>query len=133
MPYQEKNFQREFGKRNEIVGLHELKITKLKSIAFSRLEDHQERALLGASGPEGCYHKISDFSLERKPADCFLMKSFPAYVVVMFYELRKKKMVYYITVRQWLDLRKKLAPRKSAKELEIAEIATHTFNYLTKT
>jgi len=96
----ESNFQTEFGKRNTTVGFFELKFCKGKSLPFSALAEHQEKALLAAAH-EGLYYKISDFPVfannkmrfnRPKPFDCFYIVAQPAFVVVMFWEIRKKKM-----------------------------------------
>jgi len=55
----ERDFQSEFGKRNMVKGVFELKFCKKKSIRFDCLSDHQEEALLGVEG-DGFYHKITD-------------------------------------------------------------------------
>ena len=41
----EANFQTQFGKRNSIHGVFELKFTKGKSIPFNALAEHQEKTL----------------------------------------------------------------------------------------
>lgn len=119
----EKDIQRLFSKKNTRKGVFELKLTKGKSIRFDALADHQERALIGASSSVGCSHKISDFSLEQKPFDCFRIVDYPAYVVVCFYVPRVKKRIYYVEVGEWVALRSRVAPRKSVKEVEVEDVA----------
>jgi len=135
----EKDFQTEFGKRNKTVGVFELKFTKGKSLPFNALAEHQEKALLAASG-EGLYHKISDFPIfskskarfnKPKPFDCFNIANMPAYVVVMFWVPRKKKMVYYITIHDWIEMRKN-ADRKSVTESMAVEYAEIIEDYTKK-
>ena len=118
----EKDIQRLFSRKNTRNGVFELKLTKGKSIRFDALADHQEVALIGASSSVGCSHKISDFSLEQKPFDCFRIADYPAYVVVCFYVPRKLKRIYYVEIGEWIELRKRLSPRRSAKEDEINEV-----------
>jgi len=134
----EKNFQTEFGKRNRVEGLHELKLCKGTSIPFSALADHQEEALVEASIGEGLYHKITDQPIfedaktrftKKKPFDCFYLKNQPCYVVVMFYKPRKKKNVYYITIQDWINMRKH-ADRKSATEAMVSDSAIITESYM---
>jgi len=56
----ESNFQGEFSKRNLIEGVFELKLCKGKSLSFSSVAEHQEKALFAASSKQGLFHKISD-------------------------------------------------------------------------
>lgn len=127
----ERDFQTLFGKCNTIHGVFELKFTKGKSIAFNSLAEHQEKALLGVAG-DGFYHKISDFPIfansgvrfnRPKPFDCFRLSQTMAYVVVMFWEPRKKKNVYYIKIEDWIEMRER-ADRKSATEEMIFKNST---------
>ena len=62
----EKDFQTEFGKRNRIHGVFELKFCKGKSLPFKNLAEHQEKALLDAS-EDGLYHKITDQPVYKDP------------------------------------------------------------------
>jgi len=123
----ERDFQAEFGKRNLIIGVFELKFCKGTSIRFDSVAQHQEDALLAVEG-DGLYHKITDQPFlkdmnfqRKKPFDCFNLAGIPAYVVIMFWEARKKKNVYYIGIKQWRTLRD-VAGRKSITE-EMAESA----------
>ncbi len=111
----EKDFQIEFKNKNTVHGCFELKFCKGTSLPFSRLEDHQEKALLGASTAKGVYHKISDEARSQKPFDCFNLIGVPGYVVVMFWTPYKKKNVYYIFISEWIKMRKE-ADRKSMTE-----------------
>ncbi len=135
----ESNFQTQFGKRNSIHGVFELKFTKGKSIAFNALAEHQEKALLAVSG-NGLYHKISDFPVfansgvrfnRPKPFDCFYLSQTMAYVVVMFWIPRKKKNVYYIKIEDWIEMRTR-ADRKSATEEMILKHSTIFEGYTAK-
>jgi len=136
----EKDFQTEFGKRNKIAGVFELKFTKGKSLPFSALAEHQERALIAACGSDGLYHKISDFPIfskskarfnRPKPFDCMFLKWVLAYVVIMFWEPRKKKNVYYIRIFDWVDMREK-ANRKSVTEEMAKKYAESIEDYTQK-
>ncbi len=120
----ERDFQTEFSKRNTTHGVFELKFTKGKSLSFKTLAEHQERALIAACGSDGLYHKLSDFPVfkesgmrfnRKKPFDCMFLTWQPAYIVIMFWEPRKKKNVYYIKIENWLAMRES-ATRKSLTE-----------------
>lgn len=137
----ESNFQTEFGKKNKLEGVFELKFCKGKSLPFNVLAEHQKDALSDISSPRGLYYKLSDFPIfagskmrfnKKKPFDCFRLEQIDAYVVVMFWIPRKKKMVYYIAIESWL-LMKALAQRKSATEGMCAESADYIVDYLKKT
>ena len=135
----EKDFQQEFKRKNDIVGVFELKLCKGKSIPFKAVADHQLEALKDVQSGDGLYHKISDVPVsytqvqcprcklviktgrqnrftKPKPFDCFYLRDLPAYIVIMFYEPRKKKRVYYITPEAWEEL-KNTSERKSATEV----------------
>ena len=127
----EANFQTEFGKRNRIHGVFELKFCKSKSLPFNALAEHQEKALLAVSG-NGLYHKITDQPVfansgvrftRPKPFDCFYLSQTMAYVVIMFWISRKKKNVYYIKIEDWIYMREH-ATRKSATEEMVLKSST---------
>ena len=131
----ERDFQAEFGKRNLIKGVFELKFCKGTSIRFDSVAEHQEAALLAVEG-DGFYHKITDQPFLRemnfqrkKPFDCFNLAGIPAYVVVMFWESRKKKNVYYIPIKRWCFSRD-TAGRKSITEKMAEEMADVFVDYL---
>ena len=135
----EKDFQTQFGKRNTIHGVFELKFTKGKSIPFNALAEHQEKALLDVAG-DGFFHKITDQPVfansgvrftKKKPFDCFRLSHTMAYVVVMFWIPRKKKNVYYIKIEDWIEMRDR-ADRKSATEEMALKSATIFEDYFKK-
>lgn len=101
-------------------GAYELKQTAESSIPYSRLEKHQEDALLAVSNGTFVY-KISDESIGFKPFDCFCFSNSPAFVVVLY---QKSKTFYLITINNWVYYRDKKAKRKSLTENEAKEIAT---------
>jgi len=134
----EKNFQTEFGKRNEVVGCFELKLCKKTSLPFNALAEHQGMALCDAFGDNGLFHKITDQPVFKgskvrftrpKPFDCFLLAQIPSYVVVMFYIPRKKKNVYYIRIDKWFNMVDS-SGRKSLNEEMAIEFATFKESYL---
>lgn len=82
---------------------------------FSRLECHQETALLAAQG-EGFVYKISDADMRsQKPCDMIIMRHVKAYVAVMFYQERGDGDHFYlIPIDEWISLRdKKNSPTAS--------------------
>lgn len=143
--YQEKNFQQEFKDKNNLFGAFELKICKGTSMPFSSIADHQFKALLDINSKRGLYHKLTDIPVSAinktgieqgsdnkksfrfvrpSPFDCFVLNT-EAYIVVMFYELRKKKNVYYIHIRDLINLIE-TANRKSLTE-EMAQEASFLY------
>lgn len=135
----ERDFQTQFGKRNTIHGVFELKFTKGKSLPFNSLAEHQEKALLATSG-DGLFHKITDQPVfansgvrftRPKPFDCFRLSQTMAYVVIMFWTPRKKKNVYYIKIEDWIEMRDR-ADRKSATEDMALKNATVFEDYTKK-
>ena len=129
----EKDFQADFGKLNRINGVFELKICKGTSLPFDALADHQEEGLVEASIGDGVYHKLSDIGgssgTGKKPFDCFRLQGINAFVVVQFYEFRKKKNVYYIRIQDWIHMRK-YAGRKSMTESMAIDEAVIKENYI---
>jgi len=122
----ESDFQTAFSKKNTIIGCFELKFCKGKSLPFSALAEHQEQALSAVSSTKGLFHKITDSPFFKdannkmrftrpKPFDCFFLNDTGAYVVIMFWEPRKKKNVYYIHIEDWIVMRE-TANRKSVTE-----------------
>ena len=136
----EKDFQTEFGKRNDIPGIFELKLAKTKRLPFSALKEHQEKALVHANMGGGLFHKISDFPVfagskmrfnRPKPFDCMFLRNIPAYVVVMFYVKRKQKNVYYIHIEDFLRMRDE-SEMKSFTEAMAEDYAEFTADYSKK-
>lgn len=127
---QEKNVQSIFKDKNKKFGIFELKLCKGTSMPFDHVADHQIEALLAVSCEEGLYHKISDSPVswggqrftKPKPFDCFVLSNIPAYVVICWYEPRRKKAFHYIPIRKFIEKRNS-AGRKSITEQMSAEIA----------
>ena len=126
----EANFQTEFSKRNVLKGVFELKLCKGKSLPFSSVAEHQEEALLAVSGGIGLFHKISDSPIFRgsktrftkpKPFDCFLLRDYPAFVVIMWWASRKKKAVYYIPIKHWMALKEEAGRKSITEEMALEE------------
>src|SRR3990167_8161555 len=61
----------------------EAKLARGNSIPFRSLSEHQERALILASG-KGMYHKIADGSGQQTPFDAFCLVGVPAYVAIVY-------------------------------------------------
>ena len=61
----------------------EVKLARGNSLPFSALSEHQERALILASG-KGMYHKIADGSGQQTPFDAFCLVGVPAYVAIVY-------------------------------------------------
>lgn len=131
MSYQEKHFQSALNKwlkKNWDDGscAMELKITKGKSLPYSALKEHQ------LYGLNKCNHgtlvwKLSDMDMRMKPFDAFILQKVDAYIVIMFYEPRKKKVAYIISVYMW-EFTKKHSKRKSITEAECEKIAHKIIN-----
>lgn len=60
----------------------EIKQTKTNTLAKSKVEDHQIKALLSASG-NGIVHKIAD-NKRKNPFDAFMLQGVKSYIVVAF-------------------------------------------------
>ena len=135
----ERDFQSEFGKRNKVAGVFELKFCKGTSLPFKSVADHQIKALKDAS-TDGLYHKISDSPFFKDPAgkmrftkpkpfDCFYLKNIHAYVVIMWWIPRKKKNVYYIPIARWVGMQSGFN-RKSVTETMAEQYSAFTSSYL---
>jgi len=138
----ESQFQTEFAKRNQVVGVFELKLCKGKSMPFSALAPHQKQALLDVSSEAGLYHKISDSPFFKdpkgrmrftcpKPFDSFFLMNIDAYLVVFFYIPRKKKAVYYIRIEDFIRMEHE-ANRKSFTAEMAEDYAEQVVNYMIK-
>jgi len=135
MSFTEKNFQTLFtkwAKENppDDTEVYELKVSKGISIPFDAVKEHQEKALLQAVN-KGLYHKISDSPIytgmktrftKPKPFDALHLRASMAYIVILFYKPRKKKEMIFISIHEWLEL-KKNAVKKSVREKELKEVA----------
>ena len=138
----ERTFTTEFVKRNDIAGCFEIKFTSKKSIPFKAVQEHQEAALLAASSREGLSWKISDSPFFKDPKgrmrfthkknfDVIRISCLPGYVVLVFWIARKRKNVYYIHIKKWIELREQ-SSRKSITEETAYKSAYKYENYLKK-
>jgi penicillin-binding protein-related factor A (putative recombinase) len=138
----EKDFQRDFNKKNKIYGVFELKLCKGTSISFSAVTKHQRKCLYLSTTKRGFGYKIPDPPVfkkqktrfnKKRPYDCFKIRNMPAYVVIMFWIPRKKKNVYYIPIMDFFKLyvnTRKI--RKSMTEDMVKNSAKYSFNYFKK-
>lgn len=115
----------------KINAVWELKLEKGISFAFSRVAVHQIDGLQSAKH-KGLYYKPSDMPqsfyggkgfrfVKPKPFDCMFIRG-DAYVVIVFYEPRKKKRMYWIDVDRFVEERD-TSTRKSLTEQRAKEIA----------
>ena len=131
----EKDIQTIFRDHNQVMGVFELKLCKGTSLPFDAVKEHQRQALSQVSTDTGLFFKIPDSPIftgtkmrftALKPFDCFHLAQIPAYVVICFYQPRKYKRFYYITIQAFLELEQEVY-RKSitmdmAKEFSEVEM-----------
>ena len=109
--------------QSESYELKFVNLTNEKSLRFREVADHQINALLASL--DGLYYKISDImplnsSVGQKPFDCFWLIGVIGYLVIIFWEPRKKMRAYKIPVKDFIHL-KNNHPRKSVKEKDLAD------------
>ena len=80
----------------------ELKLCKTKRLPFNAVAVHQIIGLR-ASSESILMYKIPDSGYDQKPFDCFMLKRSKGFVVIGFYQERKKIRTYIIPVQTWLD------------------------------
>jgi hypothetical protein len=105
-------------------GAYEVKITKTGSIPFSRLADHQNRALMIAKHGTLRY-KIPDVGYQN-PCDIVILHNTPAYIVCVFWQ-RGCDTAYLIDIDVWNNARSS-STRKSLTSVEavgISELVIH--------
>jgi penicillin-binding protein-related factor A (putative recombinase) len=115
----------------EITTVYELKLCKGNAVPFNSVKPHQIEALVNATS-SGIYWKLPDMAAKSgfshpKPFDCLIVKRAKAFVVVCFYEPRKKKELMFINVFEWNRI-KGVLDRKSLPidvAREIAEEVVH--------
>jgi len=80
-------FQTQFGKwvkyNWQKSTLFELKYSETETLPFAAVKAHQIQNLLNAKHRK-VFWKISDFSPEQKPADCFLIARAQGYLVIAY-------------------------------------------------
>lgn len=98
----------------------EAKVVKTgKTLAFSKIKSHQERALRMVAGRRGLYHKISDESRVQKPFDGVYLKGELAYVVIGFLEYKQFGIV---DIKALIALQKKNPKLRSISREQCIEI-----------
>jgi len=149
--FRESDFQRLFTKwvnenKYSNTAVFELKISKGKSLSIDRIRDHQIVSLM-KSKHDFLFHKISDMpsfsSIKKetgkkemrfqrpKPFDCFVVSQCESYLVVLFYEPRKPKTMYWIDIDDlnFLIKSERALGRKSIKKESFMQIAKKTINF----
>ena len=131
----EQQFQTMWGEYLKTEGWHEaavfeLKIEKTHRFLFSKVQPHQEQALIDAE--TGLYHKIADspiFSGQKtrftapKPFDTVYCKDMKGYVLLWYYVARTKKICYAIEINDFIRIRNSWK-MKSIKEEELKKLRT---------
>lgn len=106
MSYSEANFQSDYNiwKRHnlKVTCAEELKITKTNVFYFNSIEPHQLLHLTTVKH-DFFQYKIPDLG-NQNPFDSFSMYKEPAYVGVLFYKPRKKKIFYLIDIDVMIGL-----------------------------
>ena len=116
----EKNFRSLFTKwlkkYAEETFVYELKITKRDTLPFSKFQAHQLPALYNAKHSI-LAHKISDSAIGYKPFDGAVWRNCPAYVGIMFYKPRMKKVCYLLDIDVVMKL-KDTPKKRSISEVD---------------
>ena len=100
----------------------EAKICKTKSMSFTAVKPHQERALLITRQSSFSY-KIPDVGYDQKPFDGFQFYNSPAYVVIFWYQKKGDTRFSMIDILKWLEEKEK-SDRKSLTYKRACEIAS---------
>ena len=124
----EKQFQSIFTKwvreNYQHTAAFELKVVNLdkkKSLSFSSFQEQQIPSLFQAK--HGCvYKKLSDMDPSQKPFDAMQICESLAFVVVLFYKKRTKKIMYWVDVDDWKQMVQECG-RSSATEDMIRDAA----------
>jgi hypothetical protein len=99
----------------------EAKICKSKSMSFTAVKPHQERALKIANESSFSY-KIPDVGYDQKPFDGFQFYKTDAYVVIFWYMKKGDTRFSMIDIKVWLE-EKERSDRKSITYERACEIA----------
>jgi len=119
--FKEKDFQSmwtKWVKKNAFASFpYELKISKGRTVAFSKFEDQQLPALQKAS--ENIFHfKLTDASLGLKPFDGFVFKRTDAYVGIMFETKKQQDICYFLHISYVMALKEAGAKSIKLKDCE---------------
>ena len=95
-------------------GIFELKAARNGiSLPFSEVKEHQITALEAANeGGRGLYYKIPDSGMGWKPADCFILRDTPAFVVIFF----SRKEFYMISIASFIKARAEMKRKSFRRE-----------------
>lgn len=115
---------------NLMVGAYEVKVTKTGRLPFDRLLSHQHDALLRTKH-NGYRYKIRDEGFEvqgkrmgsQKGFDFFVLRNFPAFVLVAFIEKERCDCYYRIDIDTWV-LEQERSKAKSLTESRANDIGT---------
>lgn len=114
-----------------MTAVYEVKVTKTGRLPFDRLLSHQHDALLRAKH-NGFRYKIRDEGFtndqgqrmgSQKPFDFFVLRDFPAFVLVAFIENERCDCYYRIDIDTWI-LEVERSKVKSLTESRADEIGT---------
>jgi hypothetical protein len=118
-----------------------IKENQTLSFPFDKLPDDQLQELCAVMTHNGLICKIPDGIrtastrfIPEKPFDCFYMSNAQAYIVIMFYVKRKKKVMYVIKPGPYISAREKNLSenRKSIRESELYEICYFKYDFYNK-
>lgn len=122
------------------MGAYELKLVKLKrdkSFPFSRVALHQYDGLIEIKH-KGKYIPLPNTSFfdrrlqkkkgHKKPCDFFIIK-IPSWIIICFYEERKKKLLYFIDIDKFIEYKNK-SLKKSINEQECNKICDKVFDLM---
>lgn len=110
--------------------IYELKKENGPSMSFSKVADHQIKALLKAKR-EGIFHKLTDMPHfqgaksrfdAKKPFDCFYIPKASAFVGICFYRPRRQRDLILIDIEDFVR-EMKTAKRKSITLTRALEIS----------
>lgn len=103
--------------------LWELKMSKTTSIPFSALKEHQEGILRQSKTSTGVLYKFPDVGVSQMACDGFWINNAKyAWVILIFYKIRKPKTFLYIEIDTWIKEREQ-SERKSLTEHRAIAIA----------
>lgn len=126
---QEKDFQiqlkRWFSNHAISSSAWEQKICKTNAMPFSKVQEHQLRALW-LSKHKQLYYKIPDVGYDKKPFDNFILSNSNAYVCIFYYQKRGDKDFVVIDVDDFIKESEGSKKRSLTKEraIEIGKVFT---------
>jgi hypothetical protein len=133
MSYVEKDFSSDFSKwlrakqkSGEFLFTfaRELKVCKKPRLNFTQDFQNQQLPCLLQTKHECINYKLSDLDVGKKPFDAFTLCYEPAYVVVLFYKIRKPKTFYFLDIDAVMEF---MESNKSATEADCKKICDYQF------